>query len=184
MYYTTDVNTDEKINLKEAYPNWSFPGGIPDDSFMTENNLTAVEDSIDIIPDGQISIDVDPYLDGDVYKSYKLYNIQTEPTVDESIEKLVVVTTPSLVDDVWTKWNVVALSTELKWDFVRLQRDWQLINSDWTQAADATQSVTAAKKTKWATFRQELRDIPTTFTNPEDVVFPTPPDALPVVDLH
>jgi hypothetical protein len=183
MYYTTDVNTEEKINLKEAYPNWAFPSGTPDANFF-EGRVTPVEDSIDIIPDGQISIDVDPYLDSGVYKSYRLYTIQTEPNVNEAIEKLVVLTTPLLVDDVWTKWNVVALSEELKWDYVRLQRDWQLINSDWTQASDSTQSVTAAEKVLWATFREELRNLPATYATAEEVVFPTPPADLPIVDLH
>jgi hypothetical protein len=30
--------------------------------------------------------------------------------------------------------------------------------------------------TAWATYRQELRDLPTTYTNPEDVDWPTKPE--------
>jgi hypothetical protein len=55
---------------------------------------------------------------------------------------------------------------------VRTQRDNLLKKSDWTQLSDV--ALTAEKKTEWATYRQELRDI----TNSPDfpnVVFPTQP---------
>lgn len=52
----------------------------------------------------------------------------------------------------------------------RLRRNELLAASDWTQAADAPVDQTA-----WATYRQQLRDLPTQ-PNWPDVTFPDPPE--------
>ena len=62
-------------------------------------------------------------------------------------------------------------------EILRLKRDALLTESDWTQVNDSP--LTDAKKTEWATYRQELRDLPSShqsITNFDDVVFPTQPD--------
>jgi hypothetical protein len=62
-------------------------------------------------------------------------------------------------------------------EILRLKRDALLTESDWTQVNDSPLSET--KKTEWATYRQELRDLPSSHqstTNFDDVVFPTQPD--------
>lgn len=62
-------------------------------------------------------------------------------------------------------------------EILRLKRDALLTESDWTQVNDSPLSDT--KKTEWATYRQELRDLPSSHqstTNFDDVVFPTQPD--------
>jgi hypothetical protein len=62
-------------------------------------------------------------------------------------------------------------------DILRLKRDALLTESDWTQVNDSPLS--DAKKAEWATYRQELRDLPSSHqstTNFDDVVFPTQPD--------
>jgi|TARA_R110000851_G_scaffold918_1_gene3141 hypothetical protein len=58
---------------------------------------------------------------------------------------------------------------------LRDARDSLLQQSDWTQSADSP--LTDSKKTEWQTYRQALRDLPTTNTETyiEDVVYPTPP---------
>ena len=43
---------------------------------------------------------------------------------------------------------------------IRASRNQRLAGSDWTQGADSP--LTDAKKTEWATYRQELRDYPST----------------------
>ena len=61
---------------------------------------------------------------------------------------------------------------------VRLTRLDLLNMSDWTQAADSP--LTNSKKAEWATYRQALRDLPTSYTDDDaytDVVFPTAPSA-------
>jgi hypothetical protein len=54
---------------------------------------------------------------------------------------------------------------------MRQERNLLLQQSDWTQAADNPISNKAA----WATWRQQLRDFPATWTPAETVTFPDPP---------
>lgn len=48
-----------------------------------------------------------------------------------------------------------------------------LYDSDWTQGADSPLS--DAKKAEWATYRQALRDLPTSTTDYDNVNYPTQP---------
>ena len=62
------------------------------------------------------------------------------------------------------------------WIEVRLKRNALLLESDWTQTVDSP--LPDSKKAEWATYRQELRDLTTTYSdavNMEEVVFPTKP---------
>jgi hypothetical protein len=59
---------------------------------------------------------------------------------------------------------------EVTWEFIRAERDYLLHSSDWTQIADSS-----ADSSAWASYRQELRDIPQSFDSPEDVVWPSTP---------
>ena len=70
-----------------------------------------------------------------------------------------------------TEWEVNKKS-ERKWSSVRAQRDQLLSQSDWTQVADAP-----GDKAAWATYRQALRDLPSTSTDPDALTWPTSPDA-------
>ena len=54
---------------------------------------------------------------------------------------------------------------------LRRQRDALLAETDWTQARDVTLSNDSA----WQTYRQQLRDLPASQSDPDDVVFPTKP---------
>ena len=45
---------------------------------------------------------------------------------------------------------------------------------DWTQGNDSP--LTDEKKAEWATYRQELRDIPATYSKVSEVVWPTEPE--------
>jgi len=55
-----------------------------------------------------------------------------------------------------------------KWNEVRLKRNGLLSQSDWTQLDDSREN-----KEVWALYRQELRDIPQTFSTPESVIWPS-----------
>lgn len=59
-----------------------------------------------------------------------------------------------------------------KWDRIRNKRNYLLSESDWTQVADAP-----GDKAAWATYRQALRDLPSTGTDPDALTWPTSPDA-------
>jgi hypothetical protein len=64
---------------------------------------------------------------------------------------------------------------ELDLSGLRQTRNSLLQVSDWTQTADSPLS--DEKKAEWATYRQELRDFPTTGTKRSDFGdFPTPPE--------
>lgn len=54
---------------------------------------------------------------------------------------------------------------------VRQERDARLARTDWTQAAD----VPEITKNKWASYRQQLRDLPHQSGFPFDVVWPDSP---------
>jgi len=53
---------------------------------------------------------------------------------------------------------------------MRLHRDRLLAQSDWTQVADAP-----VDRQAWATYRQQLRDFPATWTPGPVAKFPDPP---------
>jgi hypothetical protein len=60
---------------------------------------------------------------------------------------------------------------------MRNLRNYLLLQSDWTQIADAP--LTEQKKTAWATYRQELRNVPAVnadVTTPADIIWPVVPE--------
>jgi hypothetical protein len=57
-------------------------------------------------------------------------------------------------------------STLAKWFDIRQERNRLLAETDWWAVSDRVMSDVEKK------YRQDLRDLPSTFTNPEDVVFP------------
>lgn len=59
---------------------------------------------------------------------------------------------------------------------VRNNRTLILTDCDWTVGSDSPLS--DSKKAEWVTYRQALRDLPSSYTDDDeysDVVFPTPP---------
>lgn len=64
-------------------------------------------------------------------------------------------------------------SQSLTWDSIRAQRNQLLTQSDWTQLADAP--LTQEQKNAWVAYRQALRDVPLSFSTPEEVVWPATP---------
>lgn len=73
----------------------------------------------------------------------------------------------------FTNEDNLEVSDEILMQRIRFWRDQQLGLSDWTQANDTP--LTATKKTKWATYRQELRDLPASQTNVRDIKEPKQP---------
>ena len=56
---------------------------------------------------------------------------------------------------------------------LRHLRNILLRESDWTQFTDSP--LTDSKKNEWKTYRQSLRDLPATESDPENATFPTKP---------
>jgi len=57
------------------------------------------------------------------------------------------------------------------WMYFRAERNRRLSNSDWTRLDD----VPNMNKDAWLVYRQQLRDLPSTITDPTQVTWPTPP---------
>jgi hypothetical protein len=66
--------------------------------------------------------------------------------------------------------NDAELTDDQWFDGCRFHRDRLLAASDWTQLPDATVNQAA-----WATYRQQLRDFPSTWAPGPTVEFPEPP---------
>jgi len=58
------------------------------------------------------------------------------------------------------------------WDAIRQKRDQLIRDSDWTMTPGAT-----VDQAQWTAYRQVLRDLPQTYEDAEDVVWPTVPSA-------
>jgi hypothetical protein len=58
------------------------------------------------------------------------------------------------------------------WEEIREQRNKRLQETDWINMADVKKVV---NKNDWVNYRQQLRDLPQTYTEPENVVWPEKP---------
>ena len=56
------------------------------------------------------------------------------------------------------------------WANLKSARNLRLQSTDWTQVPDAP-----VDRVAWATYRQQLRDLPDNTTDPRNPVWPTPP---------
>ena len=61
-------------------------------------------------------------------------------------------------------------TNEQKWEQIKLWRNAQLAQSDWTMHTDAP-----TDKAAWAAYRQALRDLPAQAGLAEEAVFPAQP---------
>jgi len=59
----------------------------------------------------------------------------------------------------------------MTWDEVKRNRDDILSKTDWRDLP----SYPGADQAAWRTYRQELRDLPQTYADVEDIIFPTEP---------
>ena len=59
------------------------------------------------------------------------------------------------------------------WEQIRTKRDALLKDSDWAAFPDSTPK---PSKEAWLSYRQSLRDVPQSFSAPEEVVWPNKPE--------
>tara|TARA_Y100000992_G_C21237191_1_gene478796 strand:- start:44 stop:400 length:357 start_codon:yes stop_codon:yes gene_type:complete len=90
------------------------------------------------------------------------------------------VNSPTLTTAQQTACDAFVVSSEAAGILLRMRRNSMLARCDWTQGAD----VPSAIKTPWATYRQQLRDLPASSTptlnsdgtlNRSSVTWPTKP---------
>ena len=65
------------------------------------------------------------------------------------------------------------ITDAMKQTFMRNKRNALLAESDWTQMPDSPLSET--KRNEWATYRQQLRDFPASWTPADTADFPDQP---------
>ena len=70
------------------------------------------------------------------------------------------VNSPTLTSEQQTACDAFVVSSEAAGILLRMRRNSMLARCDWTQGAD----VPSAIKTPWATYRQQLRDLPASST--------------------
>jgi hypothetical protein len=71
-------------------------------------------------------------------------------------------------------WITTPIPDEVFWERLRGERNFRLMNSDWSQIPDAP--LTSAKKAEWALYRQALRDLPANTEDPKNVTWPLQPE--------
>lgn len=91
---------------------------------------------------------------------------------DYTVDDLEVVNGVIQVKATWEADRAAVLLQDQK-DFLRSERNELLNLSDWTQVPDSP--LTDAKKTEWATYRQALRDLPSTTTDFANPNWPSQP---------
>jgi hypothetical protein len=92
----------------------------------------------------------------------KILEVEGWPTID-SVNQAIESTSGSNVDG--------SLSSS-QWDELRDTRNLLLTNSDFTQLNDSPKD-----KSKWESYRKALRDLPETYPNADDVIWPTEPNS-------
>jgi hypothetical protein len=87
-----------------------------------------------------------------------------------NIEKLGVEPTLASLD---AQISDAEIEAKMMWRKIRKERNQLLKDSDYTMLKDYP---TTVSEQEWTTYRQSLRDIPQTFSNPDDVTYPDKPE--------
>ena len=124
-----------------------FPSTLFPSSGVPEEFLTA-NNAVEIIESLSFTTPTQKLTTVDAYvEGGKVYTVRVESTTTEEQTNL----------------------TNAKWAEVRNYRNALLRESDWRALSDVTLSDV------WRTYRQELRDIPSTQSGPFNITYPTPP---------
>ena len=140
-----------------------------------------------VAQNGEVAYTVSPAVD-DMYVDGQVYNEHTARHIShESVDREVVETwywsdgwqTREAKPSVFYDWIDESWQLNLGrlWLEIRTQRFYKLSECDWTQVPD--NQLTDAKKAEWATYRQELRNVPANnsdATDLSDIIWPTKPE--------
>lgn len=119
-----------------------------------------------------------PMSDADLAAYDVLPVIPCDPPAHDPVAENCVRVDPTLQDGQWTEtWLVspasageIAQRTDERASQIRAERNRLLADCDWTMLQDAP-----VNQEPWATYRQQLRDIPNQAGFPVSVIWPTPP---------
>ncbi len=137
------IQDDQVVEIghyKKLFPATSFPTTGPDTSFMEANSALGVTIWKPHDKTTQKLIPVEPYIEDN-----QVFTVAVADKTEEDIAQ----------DNLNTA------------NEVRAKRNQLLVQSDWTQVADAP-----VDKAAWATYRQELRNITIQQNFPLDVIWP------------
>ena len=93
----------------------------------------------------------------------------SSPNNEERIAKMIEEDIAKMNEDAKKETHVIAFEENLA--YVRSVRNQKLQQTDWTQVPDVPTNIQEA----WRTYRQELRDLPASFTKLEDLSWPEEP---------
>lgn len=89
--------------------------------------------------------------------------------IEENVVREVIVTRDKTVEEIEEE---AAKELEMQWHQVRSQRDEMLKQSDLLVLIDKWETLSPEKKEEIRNYRQALRDIPQTFQDPSEVIWP------------
>lgn len=102
---------------------------------------------------------------------YEKITEDKEVFVSSSVE----VTPVKVIETVVTRDKTIEEKNADEWILVRRQRDELLVASDTNVLIDRWLALTDLQRTELTAYRQLLRDLPQTYSNPFSVVWPTKP---------
>lgn len=95
------------------------------------------------------------------------YDLDQQDLIDAAVNNPAMIE----IEGPWPAEKTIIEKHEMKKEWVRSERDQLLYLSDWTQLLDAD-----VDKVAWASYRQELRDVPQQAGFPDEIVWPTKPE--------
>ena len=95
-----------------------------------------------------------------------------EYKIEKNVIKEIIITRDKTIEEI-EKENQTHI--EAKWHSVRAERDNFLKKSDTEVVADKWDKMDSKTKSLWSNYRKKLRDIPTTYSNPDEVIWPQKP---------
>jgi len=148
--------------FKASYPNTSFPKQLTNDildSYGFDPVLNGAAATV-TAPYGVSTRDGVEEIDGQWFTRFVAGPVFTDTTDDEGN-----VTTAADNEAAYRQGIDDKVAEN-----IRTERNKKLADTDWTQLADSTANATA-----WGTYRQALRDLPSTDGFPHNVTWPTEP---------
>jgi len=148
--------------FKASYPNTSFPKQITNDildSYGFDPVLNGAAATV-TAPYGVSTRDGVEEIDGQWFTRFVAGPVFTDTTDDEGN------VTTAADNEAAYRQGIDDKAAEN----IRTERNKKLADTDWTQLADSTANATA-----WGTYRQALRDLPSTDGFPHNVTWPTEP---------
>lgn len=153
--------------LRARFPNVSFSAGFS--AGLPTGYVKVLNGSVPVPTDIQVVEEVTPTFNGQSW--VRTYELQDKYTAEELVE-------------------VNKKKTQDKWVAMRDERDERIKSSDWILDRHADQKAMGVNTTftdqeigLWLQYRQELRDLPSTITDIDNIQWPSKPTELQISGL-